>query len=132
MSKLHRQTEEWRYEIHDFNGGERYMTQNEEVVLEAFVDFLNAVDAGVCAARETIKKAKGLSATAQEGTWNPNAIKWETKEGAKGPYEKSTDFDNLQHKAMLRDLADHDGKLRREGYFYWVFQDGNTVGRKKK
>ena len=108
------------------------MTQNEEVVLEAFVDFLNAVDAGVCAARETIKKAKGLTATAQEGTWNPNSIQWQDANGAKGPYQRSEDVNNLQFKAMLKDLADHEGRLRREGYFYWVFSDNQTVGRKRK
>lgn len=106
------------------------MNQNEEVVLEAFTDFLNAVDAGVCAARETIKKAKGISAV--EGTWNPSAINWQDANGAKGPYQRSEDANNLQFKAMLKDLADHDGRMRREGYFYWTFDNGSAVGRKRK
>jgi len=105
------------------------MSKQDETVLEAFTDFLNAVDAGIVAARQTIKNAKGI--TAQEGTWNPNAITWQDANGAKGPYQRSEDIDNLQFKAMLKDLADHNGRMRREGYFYWTFENGGTVGRKK-
>lgn len=76
------------------------MSKQDETALEAFTAFLDAVDAGVCAARETIKKAKGISSRVS-GTWNPNAIKWETREGAKGPFERSEDVNNLQFKAML-------------------------------
>jgi hypothetical protein len=31
---------------------------------------------------------------------------------------------------MLKDLAEHKGKLTRDGLFYWTFQNGTTVGRK--
>jgi len=73
------------------------------------------------------KKAKGIS-----GTWHPNAVEWQNANGVKGPYQKSVDYENPQHRTMLQDLLDHDGKLRREGYFYWVFSDNKTVGRKRK
>jgi hypothetical protein len=33
---------------------------------------------------------------------------------------------------MLKDLQAHNGKLTKEGWFYWVFQNGTTVGRKKR
>jgi len=33
---------------------------------------------------------------------------------------------------MLKDLASHQGKFQREGYFYWAFQKASVVGRKKK
>lgn len=108
------------------------MTDNQEVVLEAFTDFLNAVDAGITQARQTIKKAKGLTTKSQEGSWNPNVIEWQAANGAKGPYQKTVDSGNLQHKAMLADLENHDGKLRRDGFFYWLFSDKQTVGRKQK
>ena len=65
-------------------------------------------------------------------TWNPSKIKWENAEGSKGPYERSDDVNNLEFKAMLKDLGEHQGKFRREGFFYWSFQNGVTVGRKKK
>jgi len=66
--------------------------------------------------------------------WDMNKIKWIQAEGASGPYEKAepqglrdSDFD-----LMLKDLKAHNGKLTREGYFYWVFSDQATVGRKKR
>jgi len=108
------------------------MSNDNETALEALCDLLDCLDAGITQARQTIKKAKGLTPIAQEGTWNPDTIKWETREGAKGPFERSEDVNNLQFKAMLADLAAHNGKLNHNGYFYWTFQNGSTVGRKRK
>jgi len=96
----------------------------EDLVLEAFTDFLNAVDAGIQAARQRIKAVKV--------GWDPEAIKWEKAEGSKGEYERSEDVNNPEFKAMLKDLASHGGRLTEDGYFYWVFKNGTTVGRKKR
>ena len=72
-------------------------------------------------------------ATEKTSFWNPEKIDWIQKEGAKGPFEQSAlrqnmnipDFDEL-----IKDLRDHDGKLQRDGLFYWLFTDSQTVGRK--
>ena len=53
----------------------------EELVLEAFTDFLNAVDAGIQTARHRIKAVKV--------GWNPDAIKWEQAEGSKGSMKEA-------------------------------------------
>ena len=106
------------------------MTQNEDIAIEALLDFLNAVDAGITHARETIKKHKGIS-TVKSGTWNPASINWQNTDGQKGPYEKSVDYDNLQHKAMLADLESHDGKLQRDGFFLLAFQRSENSWKKK-
>ena len=68
----------------------------------------------------------------QKWNWDPNAIKWENAEGFKGEYERSEDVNNSEFKAMLKDLAQHGGKLTRDGHFYWVFKNGSVVGRKKR
>lgn len=65
-------------------------------------------------------------------SWNPERIKWMQAEGSSGPYEKSEDVNSLDFKEMLKDLAAHSGKFFRDGYFYWTFQNGATVGRKKR
>ena len=96
----------------------------EDLVLEVFTDFLNAVDAGIQAALQRIKAVKV--------GWDPNAIKWGKAEGSKGEYERSEDVNNPEFKTMLKDLASHGGRLSREGYFYWIFKNGTTVGRKRR
>lgn len=63
--------------------------------------------------------------------WNPEKIKWNIADGTRGPYERSEDVNSIDFKEMLKDLAAHNGKLGRDGYFYWTFQNGSTVGRKK-
>ena len=67
--------------------------------------------------------------------WDPSRIHWERVEGGKGPYEKATaegnkgnsDFDGL-----VADLKAHGGRLRRLGFFYWLFElsESPAVGRK--
>ena len=97
---------------------------NEDLALTALLNFLDAVEAGVSAAKQRIKEAKI--------GWNPDKIKWEDAEGSSGQYQRSEDFNNPEFKAMLKDLQAHGGKLTRNGYFYWVFKNGSTVGRKKR
>jgi hypothetical protein len=70
--------------------------------------------------------------TQEKPSWNPGKIKWTEEEGFKGKYERSEDVNNLEFKAMLKDLHEHNGRMMRDGYFYWIFSNGSTVGRKKK
>jgi hypothetical protein len=66
-------------------------------------------------------------------SWNPNKIQWIVTPGPNGNYDKSTDFDNIEHKNLVKDLSGHDGKLTRDDSFYWLFDsDNRTVGRKPK
>ena len=72
---------------------------------------------------------------AQEHGWNPEAIKWEQAEGAKGLFqaypardtkpEQTIDYTNL-----IADLNQHQGRLNKNGFFYWKFPNGITIGRK--
>jgi hypothetical protein len=100
------------------------MTEKEDVASVALSEFLNAVEAGIASARQLIKEAKT--------GWDPEQIKWEEAQGTAGPYQRSEDVNNPEFKAMLKDLQAHDGKLTKEGWFFWVFQNGTTVGRKKR
>jgi len=100
------------------------MTEKEDTATMALLEFLNAVEAGIASARQIIKTAKI--------GWDPAQIKWEQAEGSSGPYQRSEDVNNLEFKAMLKDLQAHGGRLTREGWFYWTFQNGTTVGRKKR
>jgi hypothetical protein len=70
--------------------------------------------------------------TEEKPSWDSGKVKWTEEEGFKGRYEKSEDFDNLEFKAMLKDLQEHKARMWHQGYFYWVFENGATVGRKKK
>jgi len=67
-------------------------------------------------------------------TWDPNKIKWIQTEGASGPYEKAEPqgLNGSDFHLMLKDVKAHSGKLTRQDYFYWVFKDQATVGRKKR
>lgn len=96
---------------------------------ESVIDFCNAIEAAAVNLRKQIEgKDQGRESPIN---WNPDKIKWSLAEGAKGPYEKSGDINNLEFKAMLKDLNEHNGKLRCGPWFYWRFENGSTVGRKK-
>lgn len=108
----------------------------DDNVAESIIDFCNALEAAIVNLKRQLGRRNGTLAPNDakgktlEG-WNPDSLKWEAREGSKGPFERSEDVNNLQFKALLKDLAAHDGKLTRDGFFYWVFQNGSTVGRKK-
>lgn len=59
-------------------------------------------------------------------------IKWENAEGEHGAFQKSMDVNSLDHKLLLKDVQAHRGKMTVAGFFVWVFQDGSTLGRKKR
>lgn len=99
------------------------------ILAEELIDFCNGLEALAVKLRIQIKKMLG---TAEKWNWNPDKIKWKKTEGFKGDYEKSEDADNPEFKELLKDLAQHNGKLTRNGWFYWTFKNGSTVGRKRR
>jgi len=96
------------------------------------VEFLVKLRDGLQMAVDSIEEYLEKISPADRPAWDPEKIAWSPDEGPKGPYERSEDVNNLQFKAMLKDLGQHDGKLYRDRWFYWVFDNGVTVGRKYK
>lgn len=98
---------------------------------------LNSLEASIVKMKRQISKLVGVAeekpkTESAKFSWNPEAIQWVKVNGAKGEFEKSEDYDNPEFKAMLKDLAEHSGKLMRNGFFYWTFKNGSTVGRKAR
>jgi hypothetical protein len=103
----------------------------DELATSALLEFLNAAEAGIAAAKRMIREGKGVSQESSQ-SWNPARIKWEQAQGRSGPYEYSEDLNNSDFKLLLKDLALHDGKLPAGGYFYWTFKNYSTIGRKRR
>jgi len=101
----------------------------DDAATAALLEFLNATEAGIAAAKRLIKEAKSIN---HEPAWDPNKIKWLQAQGTSGPYERSEDLASQDFKRLVKDLAQHHGKLSKEVYFYWLFTNGSTVGRKKR
>ena len=74
---------------------------------------------------------KGESiAEPEKPRYDMSKIRWEQTQGSSGPYEKSSDVDNVDFKNLLKDVQAHSGKMTVGDYFVWVFQNGSTLGRK--
>lgn len=67
-----------------------------------------------------------------ENAYDLSEIRWERAKGQKGEYERSEDVENPHFRALHRDLVRHKGKMTRNGYFFWLFGNGITIGRKKR
>lgn len=113
------------------------MNQEER---EAFADFFVARRDANLRENEAIDQIINVLGKpiveAQEETieyeWNPKNIKWDKTEGPKGPYERGSPEQSENYRNMLKDLEAHKGKLTKDGYFYWLFNDNETVGRKQR
>jgi hypothetical protein len=101
-----------------------------EIFLEDFADLLSAMEASIVKMKQQIAKLVGVAE--EKPSWDPDKIKWEKAQGFKGEFERSEDVNNPEFKELLKDLAQHNGKLTRNGFFYWTFKNGATVGRKLK
>jgi hypothetical protein len=115
-----------------------------EIFVEDFLDMLNGQEASIVKMKQQIAKLVGVAQEKQKErvrTWDPAKIKWVQAQGTSGPYERHPPEGEKaeateDYKCMLQDLKEHNGKLSRKEadgatWFYWVFQDGATVGRKK-
>jgi len=112
--------------------GAEFMEEDFANFLEDFCDFLDGLEASIIKMKQQIAKLVGVAEEKPKFSWNPDKIKWEKAQGPSGEFERSDDVNNPEFKAMLKDLAQHNGKLTRNGVFYWVFKNGSTVGRKRR
>lgn len=99
------------------------------------VDFLVKVrDAAALVLDATNEYLESLAppGAGSSASYDLSKIAWSKASGAKGEYERSEDVNSLDFKALLKDLQAHKGCMRKDGYFYWVFENGTTIGRKKQ
>jgi hypothetical protein len=102
-----------------------------DVAEEMLLDFLDAVEAGIASAKERYKKRKQINAC--DFSYDINKIRWKQAAGPSGPYESSEDLDSPDWRQLLQDLMCHDGRLSKDGYFLWLFNNGSSmIGRKRK
>jgi len=101
---------------------------SEEKTLDILEDFANTLEAAAVNMKRQIAELTGAK---EKSSWDASKIKWQNTEGSSGPYERSEDVNSLDFNAMLKDIQRYKGKLNRDGYFYWAFENGVTVGRKK-
>ena len=97
--------------------------------LEAKITIIGTGLSAILTELAGVGEAEKVSA---QGPWDPTKIVWTRAEGNKGSYERSADVNSHDFKALVKDLSKHDGKLMRGDKFYWLFQNGSTVGRKRR
>ena len=116
----------------------------DEATLEILTDVLNAVEAAVVNAKRQIaelarvtplEKALGHDASVKGSPKLPfdaSKIQWQDRENEKGKFQMSEDVNSPDHKALLAFLNEHVPSkcVVSGGYFYWVYPNGATIGRK--
>ena len=66
---------------------------------------------------------------------NPEEIAWTKTSGQKGEYQRYPAYQQLPtdtpaYTALLNSIKSNNGKYMHGGLFYWLFEDGITIGRK--
>ena len=61
-------------------------------------------------------------------------IQWKDKENENGKFQMTEDYSNPDYKALLAFLNEHIPAkcINSEGFFYWVYGNGTTIGRKPR
>ena len=102
----------------------------EDLALEALTDFLDAVEAGICQARQRIRERKKLEPEADF-----SKLPWEDKKGETGPFqqtsERATQNSDLW-KALKAKLKEHNGFLRAQGFTFWFDMKNESVIDRRK
>jgi len=104
---------------------------SDDLPLEALLEFLNACEAGVAAAKHRIKEGKKLD----DGTIDFSKLFWEHKQGEKGPFEQTSDKANQNSflwQKLKAELKEHSGFWEHAGFRYWFdMKNENVIDRRK-
>ena len=117
----------------------------DETVLEILTDFLDAVEAAAVNAKRQIahiaqvaplEKALSHDASVKGSPKLPfdaGKIQWIDRGNEKGKFQISEDVNSPDHKALLAFLNEHvpSKRITSDGYFYWIYPNGSTIGRKE-
>jgi hypothetical protein len=107
------------------------MSEDFKIFVEDFTDWLNSQEAGIVKLKTQIQKVLGETKPSPKLPFDASKIQWQDKESGKGKFQLSEDYNSLDHKALLKFLNEHAGGcVASEDHFYWVFQNGATIGRK--
>lgn len=103
----------------------------DEKALEILTDLANALEAAAVNVKQQVAEIMNIT---EEEAWDPEKVKWTKAQGPHGEYEKSTarSSENPHFQGLLKALKAHNGKLTKSGLFYWLFKNGNVIGRKKR
>jgi hypothetical protein len=105
--------------------------ESSDVALEALCSFLDAVEAGISAARETIKNAKRI----EEEKLDFSTLFWEKKTGTKGEFEQTSEKANGNSelwKNLKAKLKEHEGFWQYQGFKYWNDMNREDVVDRRK
>jgi len=97
---------------------------SDDVALDVLIEFLNAVEAGVAAAKQRIKQ------TGPDDALDMNGLFWEQKQGVKGPFEQTSEKANqnsLLWQKLRAKLKMHNGFWQNSGYRLWFDMKNDSV-----
>ena len=105
---------------------------------EALLLFCDALDAAVTQLRRNLDPAAQPKRNDPSRLpFDASKIKWQDRENDKGKFQMSEDFNSLDHKGLLKFLAEHipskcvnSKDLEGRTWFYWTYSNGSTIGRK--
>jgi hypothetical protein len=103
---------------------------SEEFALEVLTEFLNAVEAGVSAAKQRMKEKMKL-----EENLDFSKLFWEEKQGEKGPFSQTSEKANqnsILWQQLKAKLKEHQGFWQNSGFKFWFDLKNETVIDRRK
>lgn len=110
---------------------------NEEKLVEAIVDFANALEAACVQLKRYVGKSHGVAVEEKQHSEEDfNKLSWEKKEGPKGAYEqtnKNANNNSTVFQALQNKLKQTKGFCVHGSFKYWFHKnDQNVIDRRRK
>jgi hypothetical protein len=107
------------------------LSQDQDLALDALLEFLNGVDAGISAARQRVKEAKHIEAE----PLNFDALPWEDRKTDKGPFQQTSEKSSQNNdlwQALKAKLKENKGFCKHGGFNYWFDMKNESVIDRRK
>lgn len=72
-----------------------------------------------------------LKTDVSNGKKDFNTLVWVSVDGPRGVYEKTVKSNVEAWTLLAAELQSKDGKMTKDGFFYWLFEKADAIGRKR-
>jgi hypothetical protein len=108
----------------------RAQTYTLNHLVEVIEDLQRQLSGKPAPQEQKTKEAAPPQALPQHKEETKKSSPWQQQKGKKGIFELRTDIDTNEYLTLRDEIWKENGKLAKDGFFYWIMQNEDGIGRK--